>query len=442
MPEATDGNLLTQFLIILGLVVINGLFSMSEIAVVSVRRARMQQLSDEGDRRADVVLNLAANPNTFLSTIQVGITLIGVLAGAYGGATIGPQLARLLVDLPLIGAYASAIGLVIAVVVTTFLTLVVGELVPKRLALQYAERIALIVAKPMTLLSRAAGPLVRLLSGSTEVVTRAFGIESYAESPVTEEEIRVMVEQGAIAGMIDEVERDMVERVFRMSEREVDAIMQPRSEVVWLNVEDSSEDLRHKIETSSYSRFPVARESLDNIIGIVHVKDLLHQCMAGEPLDLRKALTEPVYIPENMQVFHVLELFKQAGVPIALAVDEYGVFQGLVTLDDILEGLVGEIPELDEIEEPMAVQREDGSWLLDGLMPVDDFKDLFELGDLPEEEDYQTLGGFVVAHWGRIPAVADEFTWRRLRIEVVDMDGNRVDKVLVTVSPAQEPDFE
>ncbi len=442
MPQAAEGNLLTQFLVILILVLINGLFSMAELAVVSVRRARMQQLSDEGDRRADVVLDLAANPNTFLSTIQVGITLIGVLAGAYGGATVGPQLAKPIANLPIVGPYASGIGLVIAVVATTFLTLVIGELVPKRVALQYADRIALIVAKPMTILSRLVGPVVHLLSGSTDVVTRAFGVEDYAEAPVTEEEIRVMVEQGAIAGMIDEVERDMVDRVFRMGEREVDAIMRPRTEVVWLNVEDNPEDLRRMIESSSYSRFPVARDNLDNIIGVVHVKDLLHQCMRGDPLDLEEALTEPLYVPENMHVFHVLELFKQAGVPIALAVDEYGVFQGLVTLDDILEGLVGEIPELDEIEEPMAVQREDGSWLVDGLMPVDDFKDLFDLGDLPEEEDYQTLGGFVVAQWGRIPAVADEFTWRRLRIEVVDMDGNRVDKVLVTVNPEQEPDFE
>ncbi|NLT42137.1 MAG: HlyC/CorC family transporter, partial [Anaerolineae bacterium] len=426
MPQAAEGNLLTQFLVILILVLINGLFSMAELAVVSVRRARMQQLSDEGDRRADVVLDLAANPNTFLSTIQVGITLIGVLAGAYGGATVGPQLAKPIANLPIVGPYASGIGLVIAVVATTFLTLVIGELVPKRVALQYADRIALIVAKPMTILSRLVGPVVHLLSGSTDVVTRAFGVEDYAEAPVTEEEIRVMVEQGAIAGMIDEVERDMVDRVFRMGEREVDAIMRPRTEVVWLNVEDNPEDLRRMIESSSYSRFPVARDNLDNIIGVVHVKDLLHQCMRGDPLDLEEALTEPLYVPENMHVFHVLELFKQAGVPIALAVDEYGVFQGLVTLDDILEGLVGEIPELDEIEEPMAVQREDGSWLVDGLMPVDDFKDLFDLGDLPEEEDYQTLGGFVVAQWGRIPAVADEFTWRRLRIEVVDMDGNRV----------------
>lgn len=440
MPETTGGNLLTELLIILGLVIVNGLFSMSELAVVSVRRARMQQLSDEGDKRADVVLDLAANPNTFLSTIQVGITLIGVLAGAYGGATIGPKLAVLIADVPVIGPHASGIGLAVAVVATTFLSLVLGELVPKRLALQYAERIALTVAKPMTFLSRLVGPVVHLLSGSTDVVTRVFGIEDYAEAPVTEEEIRVMVEQGAIAGMIDEVERDMVERVFRMGEREVDAIMRPRTEVVWLNVEDDPEDLRRMIESSSYSRFPVARESLDNIIGVVHVKDLLHQCMRGQPLDLEEALTEPLYVPENMRVFHVLELFKQAGVPIALAVDEYGVFQGLVTLDDILEGLVGEIPELDEIEEPVAVQREDGSWLLDGLMPVDDFKDLFDLGDLPEEEDYQTLGGFVVAQWGRIPDVADTFTWGPLRLEVMDMDGNRVDKVLVAVQP--RPDSE
>ncbi|NPV06487.1 MAG: HlyC/CorC family transporter [Anaerolineae bacterium] len=433
MPESQVATtLFLQFLVILALVLVNGLFAMSEIAIVSVRRARMQQLSEEGDRRAQVVLELAADPNTFLSTIQIGITLVGILAGAYGGATIAPVLATLLAGVPILGRYASAVALTIAVVGTTFLSLVVGELVPKRLALHYAEPISLGIARPMRALSRLVGPAVSLLSGSTEVLTRVFGIRGYAEPPVTEEEIRVLVEQGTIAGIIEEVERDMVERVFRMGERQVDAIMRPRTEVVWLNIEDPTEEVRRVIEESSYSRFPVARESLDEILGIVHVKDLLLQCLAGEPLDLQKALSEPLYIPESMQVFQVLELFKQAGLPIALVVDEYGIFQGLVTLDDILEGIVGEIPERDEIEEPMAVQREDGSWLLDGLLPVDDFKDLFGIEQLPEEEEYQTLAGFVVAQLGRIPAATDHFQWDKLRLEVMDMDGNRVDKVLVT----------
>ncbi|MGI6207980.1 MAG: hemolysin family protein [Anaerolineae bacterium] len=440
MPESAATGLLTQFLIILVLMIVNGIFAASEIAVVSVRRARMQQLAEEGDSRADVVLELAANPNHFLSTIQVGITLIGILAGAYGGATIAPLLAALLADVPLIAPYASSLALVVAVVATTFLSLVVGELVPKRVALQYTERIALTIARPMRTLSRLVAPVVRLLSGSTEVLTRLFGIRGYTEPPVTEEEIRVMVEQGAIAGIIEEVERDMVERVFRLGEQSVEAIMRPRTEVIWLNIEDSSQEVRRIVEESSYSRFPVARDSLDNILGIVQVKDLLLQCLAGEELDLQKALKEPLFIPENMQVFQVLELFKEAGLPIALVVDEYGIFQGLVTLDDILEGLVGEIPELDELEEPMAVQREDGSWLLDGLLPVDDFKDLFGITELPEEEDFQTLGGFVVAQLGRIPSASDHFDWNKLHVEVVDMDGNRVDKVLVKKAEEQSQD--
>ncbi len=431
-------GILPKLLLILLLMLINGLFAMSEIAMVSVRKARLQQRADKGDRRSLAALDLAASPNRFLSTVQIGITLIGVLAGAYGGATIAPEIAAALTRIRPLAPYADALGLTIAVVGTAYLSLVIGELVPKRLALHYTEGIALAVARPMDILSRIASPIVSLLSASTDLVVRLLGVHSYSEPPVTEDEIRVLVEQGTIAGMIEEVERDMVARVFRLGERQVGALMMPRSEVVWLDLEEPLEEIRRVIESSSYSRFPVARDSLDDILGVVHLKDLLAQLMAGDSLDLKAALQQPLFVPESMQVFQVLELFKQAGVPVALVVDEYGIFQGLITLTDILEGIVGDIPKVNEIEEPMIVQREDGSWLLDGLLTVDEFKDLFELDELPDEEDYQTLGGFMVAQLGRIPTAGDHFLWNRLRLEVVDMDGNRVDKVLV--SPVLDED--
>ena len=421
-----------QAFVILCLVLLNGVFAMSEIAVVSMRRARLLQRAEAGDTKARAALVLADAPNRFLSTIQIGITLVGVLAGAYGGATIAVHIAAALREMPALARYADLIGLGTAVVGTTYLSLVLGELVPKRIALQYAEEIARLVAPAMTALSRLSSPIVFLLSASTDAVLGVVGFSAREESPVTEDEIKILVRQGTVAGMIEEVERDMVERVFRLGEQQVSAHLMPRTEIVWLDISDPPERIRETISTSSYSRFPVARDSLDQVLGIVHVKDLLLRCMADEPLELEAVLQEPLYVPETMRSFEVLEQFKQAGLPMALVVDEYGVLQGLITLNDILEAIVGDIPEADQFEEPLAVQREDGSWLLDGLLPIDEFKDMFTILALPEEGDYQTLGGFVVAQLGRIPTAAERFEWAGLAVEVMDMDGNRVDKVLVS----------
>jgi putative hemolysin len=427
-----------QIVFIILLMFANGLFAMSEMAVVSARKVRLEQWANDGDHRAGIALELANSPTRFLSTVQVGITLISTLTGALGGATVAEELGHRLSAISLLAPYSHAISLVVVVLVITYFSLILGELVPKRLALNNPERYATALGPPMRALSVVGAPVVHLLTFSTEMVLRVLGIRPSLEPPVTEEEIKVLIEQGTQAGMIEEAEQDMVERVFRLGDRRVSALMTPRTKVVWLNIEDSPEEIQACITESIYSRFPVYQGSRDNILGVLHVKDLLTSSLQCRPMDLHSIMHHPLFVPESMRALRVLELFKQSGTPIALVIDEYGHIQGLVTLNDILEAIVGDIPTVDELSEPQAVQREDGSWLLDGMLPVDEFKEIFALNKLPgeESEEFQTLGGFVMMHMERIPTAGDHFISGGLRFEVMDMDGNRVDKVLVM--PVQE----
>lgn len=431
---------ISELFIVILLLIANGVFAMSEIAVVSARKARLQQWANEGNIRARTALELANAPNRFLSTVQIGITLIGILAGAFGGATIATKLAVVLDALPFLAPYGRALALGFVVLSITYLSLIIGELVPKRLALSSPERIAVAVAPLMRALSGLASPVVRLLSLSTDAVLRLLGVRPSAEPPVTEEEIRLLLQQGAQAGMFEAAEQAMVERVFRLGDRRVAAVMTPRTEIVWLDCHACLDDIQRTVTESVHSRFLVAQGTLDNVLGVVHAKDLLARALAGQPIDLAALARQPLYVPESMRALQVLELFKQSGTHIALAVDEYGGVQGLVTPSNILEAIVGDIPSAGELGEPQAVQREDGSWLLDGMLAVDEFKELFHLSALPDEEQgvYQTLAGFVIMQLGRIPAVADRFEWEGLRFEVVDMDANRIDKVLVTPVPPPE----
>lgn len=416
------------------LILLNGIFAMSEIAVVSARKTRLRQWAEEGNAKARAALELANNPNQFLATIQIGITLVGILAGVFGGATIAKELTVILNDISWLAPYSHPLSLALVVVVIAYLSLIVGELVPKRLALNNPERLAMAIAAPMQVLSRVAYPAVHLLGLSTELLLRALGMRPSTEPLVTEEEIRALIEQGTQAGMFEEAEQEMVERVFRLGDRRVSAVMTPRTEIVWLDREASGLEIRRTITESAHSRFLVADGSLDNALGVVHAKDLLAHILGEQVVNLEATLQQPLYVPESMRALKVLELFKQSGTHIALVIDEYGGIQGLVTPSDILEAIVGDLPEAGEQVEPLAVRREDGSWLLDGMLPVDEFKDLFDLGELPGEDQgiYQTLAGFVVMQLGRIPAATDYFVWEGLKIEVMDMDGNRVDKVLVT----------
>lgn len=437
MPSVT-----VELLIIVTLVLANGVFAMSEIAVVSSRKARLQELADKGDAKAKAALDLANSPNRFLSTVQVGITLIGILAGAFGGATLSQSLSIYLqrVPLALISESAEAIALVIVVLCITYLSLILGELVPKRLALNNPEKIAASVAVPMRLLAAIASPVVHLLTTSTELVLNLLGVESNPNEPlVTEDEIKVLIRQGTEAGMFEAAEQDMVERVFRLSDQPVSALMTPRLDILWLDLNDSAEANRQKLIGSPHTRFPVCQDNLDNVLGVVSVTDVLARSLSEQAIDFTALLQQPLFVPESTRALKILELFKQTGTHIALVVDEYGVIQGIVTLNDIMEAIIGDIPVADQAQDLPAIRREDGSWLIDGMMAIDRFKDLFDIRDLPGEQwgNYQTLGGFVITYLGRIPQAADHFSWNGFRFEVMDMDGNRVDKVLVIPASAR-----
>jgi putative hemolysin len=422
-----------EILLILLLTLTNGVLAMSEIAIVSSRKARLQRHASEGERGAQVAIQLAEEPTRFLSTVQIGISLVGVLAGAFGGATLADELDVLLHRIPVLAPYSGAASLVLVVLGITYLSLVVGELVPKRVALNNAEAIAAAVAIPMQTLSNLASPVVRLLSVSTEVVVRLLGVQPSSEPPVTEQEVEYMIDEGTEVGVFEQVERDIVRRVFRLGDRRVSSLMTHRTEIVWLDLADPEKEILARITTSVHTRFPVARGSLDSVLGVVQAKDLLAQVLAGQALDLKRILRPPVFVPESAPALDVLELFKQGGQPLALVIDEYGGLEGLLTVNDVLEGIVGDLPDEGDVLEPEAVRRRDGSWLLDGMLPVDKFRDLFDLDRLPLEEElhFETLGGFVMAFLGRIPTTSDHFQWRQWCFEIMDMDGHRVDKVLV-----------
>jgi putative hemolysin len=432
---------LFEIVFILVLIFANGILAMAETAMISARKARLQQRAEEGDEKAMAALTLAVDPADFLSATQIGITLVGVLAGAFGGATIAGELAVLIGQIEPLRPYSQVIAIVLVVLAITYFSLILGELVPKRLALNDPERTASRIAIPMRALTRLTYPLARFLSYSSGLVLRLLGVRPSDEPPVTEEEIQVLLEQGTEAGVFEEAELDMVQSVFRLADRRVGSLMTPRPEIAWLDLEDPEDEIRRRIIASPHSRMPVAEGSLDNVMGIVQAKNLLARSLMGEPLDLRAALVPPMFVPESMLALNALEQFRESGVHIALVIDEFGGVQGLVTLYDILEAIVGDIPAAGESDEPEVVQREDGSWLLDGGLPVDEFKDIFSITRLPDEERgyYNTVGGFIMTRLGRIPSASDHFEWAGLRFEVVDMDGFRVDKVLVLpVQPTPE----
>lgn len=416
-----------EILIIALLILVNGLLSMSEAALMSSRKARLQQQVNEGDHVSQIVLDLLKKPNIFLSTVQIGITLISVLAGAFGGVTLAEFLAVEIARIPALVMYSESLALGIVVLVITILTIWLGELVPKRLGLHRPERIARVVARPMLFISKLFSPLIMIVSWSTDLVLRLMGISASEEQPVTEAELQVLLDQGTQAGVFEESEQDMIEGVFSIGDQRVYSLMTPRTEIAWLEVDDPPEEIRKKIAACSYSRFPVRDGSLDNVVGVVRSRDLLLTNLAGEKINLKHNLHPAIYIPESAQASQALEMFKGGKAELMLVVDEFGTVQGLITLNDILSEIVEGIGT----DEPEATQRQDGSWLLDGMLTVDDFKEIFNLRDLPEESDYETLGGFVMYSLGRIPQVSDKFEWNGLQFEVMDMDARRVDKVLV-----------
>lgn len=424
-----------EIIAVLLLIMLNGIFALSEIAIVSSRKARLQHLANKGNLRAKAALELANNPDHFLSTVQGGITLVGVLSGAIGGVTLSQYIELWLFNNFPAFEYAKALALAAVVIPITYFSIIIGELLPKQLALKNPERVAMIVALPMRTLSLMMYPVVRLLSVSTNIVIRAFNIRSASPS-VTEEEIKVMMEEGKKAGTFNAVEQEMVERVFRLGDMRVNALMTPRTEIIWLDVEDTPQENILKITGNSHSFFPVCKGNIDTVLGVVHVKDLFSKAISGEKFSLEKCLRQPLYVVENMPAVQLIEKFRESGIHFAFLVDEYGGIQGLVTLNDILKAVVGQELSNEDKTNPYVVQRADGTYLIDGALLIEEFKEVFSIESLTEEDtgNYQTVAGFVINQMGKIPTAGEFFYWRNLRIEVVDMDGNRVDKLLVSKS--------
>ena len=426
-----------EIIILLFLILLNGIFAMSEFAMVSARKSRLQPLAENGNERARTALELAEHPDRFLATIQIGITLIGTLAGAIGGATLARQLAEWIASVPLLAPCSEAIAFLLVVLAVTFLSLVIGELVPKQLALHSSERLAMLMAGPMRTLSNLASPLVRILTGSSNLIVRMLGIHPSAEPPVTEDEIKVLIEQGTQAGVFEEAEQEMMEGVFRLGGQRVGALMTPRPDIDWIDLDEPTKVIHDQILNSHRSRFPVAQDDLDRVLGILHVKDLLLQGFSCEPPDLRKVLRTPLFIPESAEALQALEQFKETGEHFAIVTDEFGSVAGVISHTDILEAIVGELPAKGEPGDLEVLRREDGSWLMGGALSIEEMQDHLELDRLPDEEEgtFQTVGGFVMARLGEVPSVGDRFEWGGFRFEVVDMDGRRVDKILVTPIP-------
>ena len=427
-----------DILIILGLILVNGLFAMSEIAVVSSKRIRLQKLAENGSRGAQAALELSDSPSRFLSTIQVGITLIGIFNGAFGEASLVAQLSPKFEGLPVIGNFAREIALGIVVVGITFSSLILGELLPKRIAMQYPETVASLIAAPMQWLSRAMGPFVKILTMTTEALMRLLGLHQTKSNAVTEEEITGMLQEGTKAGLFEKTEHDIVSRALRLDDQRLAALMTPRMDIDFIDIEESLEHNLAKIAASPYSRFPVCKGDLSNVIGIVHGGHLFDHAINQKSLtkvDIAAAVKPPLYIPVALSAMQLLEAFKKNRAELALVINEYGEIEGIVTLSDVLGALVGDVVAVDNQEDADCIQREDGSWLIDGGISFDRFREVLETDvKFPEEAagSYHTLAGFVLTHFGYIPRASEYFEWEGFRIEVVDMDKNRIDRLLVS----------
>ena len=423
-----------EITIILVLIVLNGIFAMAEFALISSKKTRLQQRADHGDAGAAAALELMNEPSSFLSTVQIGITLVGIFAGAFGGATVAREVGAWFFQFPLLSPYSDLLGITMVVIVITYLTVVFGELVPKRIALTNAETLASAVARPMRLLSIIGAPLVFIFSRSTDVILRILRIHDAAEPPVTEDEIKILLAQGTEAGVFEKPELSMVERVFGLDDLRVDSVMIRRPGIVALDLHDPIEENLKKISRNGHTHFPVHEGDLDRIIGIVSVRDILAGHIVRGAFDIRAAVTQPLFISGSLPVLRLLELFKETGLHIALVTDEYGSIQGIVSLHDILEAIVGDVRTHGEPADTPVVLREDGSWLINGDIPVAELKNILSVKSFPGEDErqYRTLAGLVLFLLGRIPGTGDTAESGGLRYEVVDMYGNRIDKVLVT----------
>lgn len=428
--------MLTESLIILALILLNGVFSAAEIAIISSRKARLQVLADKNSAPARQVIKLKESPNRFLSTVQIGITLIGILTGLFGGSTIAVRLAELLAEIPWLSTYSNEVSVFLVVLVITFLTLVLGELVPKRIGLAVPEKYAMVIAFPMNVLSRIAAPFVWLLSATTETLVRILNIKT-TKNAVTEEEIKAMVDEGADSGAIEHIEHEIVDRVFSLGDKRAINLMTHRSNIVWIDLQDDYQEHKKTILESGHTVYPVCEDGLDHIVGIVHIKSLLNQYLVEKPIELRNLVQPLNYVHENSSAYSILNKFKTSKIHQAIVLDEYGAIQGIVTLNDILSSLVGNISDGEDVERPEIITREDGSLLIDGQFQIDELLETLGI-DWNDDEDedlgsINTIAGLVLLKLGHVPVEGESFQWKDYAFEVIDMDNNRIDKVLVTL---------
>jgi putative hemolysin len=419
-----------EILIILFLIILNGVFSMSEIALISARKNRLETAAKKGNANAKAALELANSPNEFLSTVQIGITLIGILTGIYSGDKITTDVQNFVASFEVFIPYANSIAVGIVVVTLTFFSLVLGELLPKRIGLNYPESIAKAVAVPMKIVSKVTMPFIWLLTTSTDFLLKILQIKPTADGKVTEEEIKAIIKEGTEGGEIQEIEHDIVERVFHIGDRKVNSLMTHRNSIVYLSYEDSVQEIKDKVLDELHSFYPVCEDNLDDVEGIVLLKDLFVSFEKGGDFDLKKITKEPVYFIEHTSAYKALENFKISKVHYALVTDEHGVFQGIITLNDILEALVGDAADFYE-DEFKIVARDDGSWLVDGHYSLHDFLTYFDMDDLIGDYEVTTVSGLIVTELGIIPKQGQKLIWNKLEFEVIDMDGVKIDKVLV-----------
>jgi putative hemolysin len=425
-----------ELFIVAILTILNGLFALSELAVVSSRRSRLQTMANQGVPGAATALTLAGDPGKFLSVVQIGITLIGVLSGAFSGSTLGVRLAGWLADLGLPSAYADPIGIGVVVVAITYMSVIIGELVPKQLALRDPERFAVMVAPAMSTVARIARPLVVFFDHSGRFILRLMGLESERDTSITDEEIRALIAEAETAGVIEPEERSMIAGVMRLGDRPVSAVMTPRRNVEMIDLNLEPEEIFRRLRASRHSRLPAYRESNTRVVGIIQAKDLADAYIAGEAVDPRDFVKPAPNVPETIQALDVLDILKGSSMHVALVHDEYGDFQGLVTSSNILEAIAGVFQTQGTPKKTHATRRKDGGWFLDGAMPIDEAADLLGL-KLPEDREYHTLAGYLLGEFGRLPAVAEDIVRQNWRFEVVDLDGRRIDKVLAKRTAAR-----
>ena len=431
---------MTDLFILLALIFLNGLFVMSEIALVSARKSRLENMASKGDALARVALDLANNPNLFLSAAQIGITLIAILTGVYSGERFGALLQPVIEKIEVLRPYADTISTTIIVIIVTFLSIIFGELIPKQIGLLRAERIAKLVATPMNVFASITHPIVWLLNKISHLFFRVFNIKRLKDDAVTEEEIKTLITEGTEAGTIDEAEQEIIERVFHLSDRNITSLMTHRSDIIWFHLDDTEETIKEKIVSEPHSVYPICYNTIDNIKGVVAIKDLY---VSPDTIQFKNLMRPALFVPENNTAFQVMEKFKESKLHSCFIVDEYGTILGMITLNDILEAIIGEMPQPDMLDYEVT-EREDGSYLVDGQIPFYDFLTHFEKAEWMNEgeQEFDTLAGFILHRLERIPHTGDKLEWKGFDIEIMDMDGHRIDKVLVTISNELREDME